>query len=177
MDVRVGSWRRLSCRRIDTFKLWRRLLRILWTARRSNQPILKEINPDYSLERLMLKLQYFGHLMPRANSMKKTLMLGKIEGRKRRGRSRMRWLDGITNSMRMSVSKLQVIVKDREALACCSPCSCKESDMTEQLNNQWSSGWVHFPVQGRWAQPLVWEDPTCCRVTKPMCCNYWVCTL
>ena len=97
--------------RIDAFELWywRRLLRVPWTARRSNQSILKEINPEYSLEGLMLKLQYFGHLMRRANSLEKTLMLGKIEGKKRRGQQRMRWLDSITDSMDMNLSKLSTL--------------------------------------------------------------------
>ena len=136
MDV---SWtvKKAERLRIDAFELWcwRRLLRVPWTARRYNQPILNEISPGCSLEGLMLKLklQYFGHLMRRADSFEKTLMLGKIEGRRRRVQQRIRWLDGITDSMDMSLRKLWELVMDQRegGLACCSPWGHRESDMNE----------------------------------------------
>ena len=138
------SWtvKKAECRRIDAFELWCwiRLLRVPWTARRSNQSILKEISPGCSLEGVMLKLklQYFGHLMQRVDLLEKTLMLGGIGGRSRRGRQRMRWLDGIIDSMAMSLSEPRGLVMDKRGLACYNSWGRKESDTTEQLNWNWN---------------------------------------
>ena len=147
------SWtiKKTEHRRIDGFELWcwRRLLGVPWTARRSNQSILKEISPKYSLEGLMLKLEYFDHLMWRTDSLEETLMLGKIAVRRRRGWQRMRWLNGITDSMDMSLSILWELVMDKGGLACCSPQGCKELDTTERLN------WTELITESRYVSRLL----------------------
>ena len=153
------SWtiKKSERQRADAFQLWcwRRLLRVPWTAKRSNQSVLKEINPECSLEGLMLtlKLQYFGHLIRRADSFEKTLMLGKMDGRRRRGRQRMRWLDGITDSMDMSLSRLQVLVMDRKVWRTAVHEVTKRwtrlSDWTE-LNWMYNMTIIHRPVEVKW---------------------------
>ena len=147
---RCESWtiKKAEHWRIDAFESWcrRRLLRVPWTARRSNQSILKEISPEYPLEGLMLKLnlQYFGHLMWRTDSLEKTLMPGKIEGGRRKGWQRMRWLDGISDSMDIEFEQALGLGDGQGGLICCSPWGPKESDMPEQLN------WTELKLERNW---------------------------